>query len=215
MQVKILTYDHLPQVMDIYYRNFDSISEKQVQKTGEPIAKDEHFYKMTELWVSAIKKYYLSNEDVDHILMGLFQESRLLAYVAIRYDLPEDWNDGWVVSYLKADPKINVMSNGGLRLLWLEMFSYSESLGKIRWHTITEKKRHRAFDAFGIKVVPEINNRYDFYTLCEIPANTRADVDWVYAMMGRVIHTHKDYIVRTGVLQLEYQKNISHTETNA
>lgn len=205
MQVKILTSEYYLQIKDIYYRNFDSISKKQSKKTGEGIAKDEHFYKMTELWFSAIERYYLSDKDVDHILMGLFQEDQLLAYVAIRYDLPEEWNDSWVVSYLKADPEINVMSNGGLRLLWLEMFSYSESLGKIRWHTITEKKRHRAFDAFGIKVVPEINNRYDFYTLCEIPANTRSDIDWVYAMMGRVIHTHKDYIVRTGVLKAEYQ----------
>ncbi len=206
MQVKILTSEHYLQIKDIYYRNFDSISKKQSKKTGEGIAKDEHFYKMTELWFSAVEKYYLSDKDVDHILMGLFQEDQLLAYVAIRYDLPKEWNDGWVVSYLKADPEINVMSNGGLRLLWLEMFSYSESLGKIRWHTITEKKRHLAFDAFGIRVVPEINNRYNFYTLCEIPANTRSDIDWVYAMMGRVIHTHKDYIVRTGVLKAEYQK---------
>ena len=166
MQVKILTRDHFFQIKDIYYRNFDSISKKQTKKTGEGISKDEHFYKMTDLWFSAVEKYYLSEEDTDHILMGIFQEEQLLAYVAIRYDLPQEWNDGWVVSYLKADPKINVMSNGGLRLLWLEMFSYSESRGKLRWHTITEKKRHRAFDAFGIKVVPEINNRYDFYTLC-------------------------------------------------
>ena len=206
MQVKILTRDHFFQIKDIYYRNFDSISKKQTKKTGEGISKDEHFYKMTDLWFSAVEKYYLSEEDTDHILMGIFQEEQLLAYVAIRYDLPQEWNDGWVVSYLKADPKINVMSNGGLRLLWLEMFSYSESRGKHRWHTITEKKRHRAFDAFGIKVVPEINNRYDFYTLCEIPANTISNIDWVYAMMGRVTHTHKDYIVRTGVLKPEWRK---------
>lgn len=199
--IKILTAEHYKSIEQIFHDNFEAVSERHFKKTGSVYPKDELYVKMTDLWFLALTKYYLNDDDTDHILMGLFVDNILAAYVAIRYDLPGEYNDGWVVSYLKSDPSINIINNGGLRQLWLEMFAYSESRGKNRWHTITEKKRHSAFDAFGIKVVPEINNRYDFYTLCDIPRGTRSDINWVYAMMGKMIHYDKDYIVRTGILK--------------
>lgn len=201
MNVKILTIEHYGSIEQIFHDNFEAVSYRHFKKTGSGYLKDELYVKMTDLWFSALTKYYLNDNDTDHVLMGLFVDNRLAAYVAIRYDLPGEYNDGWVVSYLKADPTINIVNNGGLRQLWIEMFSYSEIKGKKRWHTITEKKRHSAFDAFGIKIVPEINNRYEFYTLCNVPRGTRSDIDWVYAMMGKMIHYDKDYIVRTGILK--------------
>lgn len=206
VQVKILNNDYIVSIEDIYYRNFESVSVKHKQKTSKDLLKDDLYYKMTELWFTALKKYYLDDTDLDHILLGLFDNNMLIAYVAIRFDLPKEWQDGWVVSYLKADPDINIIANGGMRLLWIEMFAYAESRNKTKWHTITEKKRHSAFDAFGIKIVPEINNRYEYHTLCEIPAGTRSEIDWVFAMMGRIVHHDKDYIVRTGVLRTDSSK---------
>jgi hypothetical protein len=201
VSIKILSAEHYKSIEQIFHDNFEAVSNRQFKKIGVAYPKDELYVKMTALWFSALTKYYLNTDDTDHVLMGLFVDNTLAAYVAVRYDLPDQYNDGWVVSYLKADPAINIINNGGLRQLWIEMFDYSESRGKKRWHTITEKKRHSAFDAFGIKVVPEINNRYDFYTLCDVPRGTKSDIDWVYAMMGKMIHYDKDYIVRTGILK--------------
>lgn len=201
LSVRILTDKDSPKIEDIYHRNFDSVSKKHYLKTGSYLEKDQLYEKMTALWFSALYRYYLNPKDDQHILLGLFEESTLVAYVAIRFDLPSGYENGWVVSYLKADPDVNIIKNNGMRLLWLEMFAYSENLGKTKWYTITEKKRHEAFDAFGIKVVPEINNRYEYSTVCEIPAGTRSDIDWIFAMMGRIIHQDKDYIVRVGTLK--------------
>lgn len=205
VQVKILNEDDFLQIEKIYYDNFEAVSQRHLRKTGSQLLKDELYHHMTTLWFDALKKYYLNQSDMDHILMGLLDKDILHAYVAIRFDLPEGWDDGWVVSYLKADPNFNIISNGGLRKLWLDMFTYAESRNKVRWHTITEKKRHSAFDAFGIKVVPEINNRYDYFTTCDIPAGTKSNIDWVFAMMGRIVHYDKDYIVRTGILKPEFR----------
>ena len=205
MQVKILNEDYFSQIEKIYHDNFEAVSQRHLRKTGSPYPKDELYHQMTAMWFNALRKYYLDEADTDHILMGLLDQDTLHAYVAIRFDLPEDWKDGWVVSYLKADPKFNIIANGGLRQLWLDMFAYAESRKKVKWHTITEKKRHSAFYAFGIKVVPEINNRYDYFTLCDVPAGTKSEIDWVFAMMGRIIHYDKDYIVRTGILRPEFR----------
>jgi hypothetical protein len=81
------------------------------------------------------------------------------------------------------------------------MFDNVEALGKTEWHTLVEKDRHGAFDSVGKKSVKEIDDRYEYRTLCEIPRGTRSSIDWVYAMMGRQIVDNKDFIVRTGVLR--------------
>jgi hypothetical protein len=201
MFVRILNPDDYAAVEKIYHSNFEAVSQRQFLKTGNHYEKDSVYMKITEMWFSALNKYYLDSADQDHILLGLFDQDYLLAYVGIRFDLPAGFENDWVVSYLKADPDVNIINNKGMQLLWIEMFKYAESRNKSRWHTITEVKRHRAFDAFGIKMVPEINNRYEFFTMEEIPAGTRSQYDWVFAMMGKMIHYDKDYMLRTGVLK--------------
>ncbi|MEY4333966.1 MAG: hypothetical protein RLZZ196_2709 [Bacteroidota bacterium] len=200
MIVRHLNYSDLPDIERIFYANNEWIERKNNLR-GKKVMSKEKLSHLVPLWFAALNKWYLDPDDDDHILLGLFDNDVLQAYVGIRYDLPGEFKDGWVVSYLKSDPRINLIKNGGMRLLWIEMFNYSESIGKKRWHTITEKTRHRAFDAFGKRLVPEIDQRYEYYTLCEIPAGTRPREDWIFSMMGRTIQEETDYIVRTGVLK--------------
>jgi hypothetical protein len=200
-KIRILSLNDIEQIKDLYYKNFDALSERNKKKTGVPLEKNQKFYQITNQYFSALEKYYLLDEDQDHIMFGLFSNNKLLAFVGARYDLSGEFQDSWVISYLKSSPDSDIVINSGLRQLWLHIFQYSESRGKIRWHTITDKTNHSKFNAFGKKLVPEIDNRYNFYTLCEIPAGAKSDIDWVYAMMGRMIHHDKDYIVRTGILK--------------
>jgi hypothetical protein len=200
MIVRHLTLTDLPEVERIFYANNDAVAKKNKLR-GKTVMPSEKLSHLIPMWLSAMTKWYLNPDDKDHVLLGLTEGSTLLAYVGIRYDLPAEYADSWVVSWLKADPEINLIKNGGMKMLWSEMFNYSESIGKKRWHTITEKNRHRAFDSFGKKLVPEINDRYTYYTLCEIPAGTKPTEDWIFAMIGRTIQEESDYIVRTGVLK--------------
>ena len=200
MIVRHLDFTDLPEIERIFYANNDSVAKKN-EIRGKKVMPKEKLSHLIPLWFSAMEKWYLNPEDTDHILLGLVEGNKLLAYVGIRFDLPGEFSDSWIVSWLKADPEINLIKNGGMKLLWTEMFAYAEGKGKKRWHTITEKSRHRAFDAFGKKLVPDIDNRYHYYTLYEIPAGTRPKDDWVFAMMGRTVQEETDYIVRTGVLK--------------
>ena len=200
MIVRHLTLTDLPEVERIFYANNDAVSKKNKIR-GKTVMPSEKLSHLIPMWLNAMNKWYLNPDDQDHVLLGLVEGPILLAYVGIRYDLPTEYADSWIVSWLKADPEINLIKNGGMKMLWSEMFNYSESIGKKRWHTITEKNRHRAFDSFGKKLVPEINDRYTYHTLCEIPAGTKPAEDWIFAMMGRTIQEESDYIVRTGVLK--------------
>lgn len=205
MKVRHLNYNDLQEIERIFYSNKEAVSIRNSKK-GKSNIDSEKLAHLVPLWFDAMKKWYLNLEDKEHILLGLEENNKILAYVGIRLDLPGEYSDGWVVSWLKADPNINLINNGGMKKLWEEMFNYAESVGKIRWHTITEKKRHRAFDAFGKKLVPEINNRYDYYTLCEILPGTKPKEDWIFAMMGRTIQDTTTFIVRTGILKEEYRR---------
>ena len=205
MIVRHLNYDDLPEIERIFYSNKSAVEERNLKKQKITMS-SEKLAHLIPLWFDAMKKWYLNPKDDQHILLGLEEENRILAYVGIRLDLPGEYSDGWVVSYLKADPNINLIRNGGMKMLWLEMFKYAEDRGKIRWHTITEKKRHKAFDAFGKKLVPEIDNRYEYYTLCEILPGEKPKDDWIFSMMGRTIQETTAFIVRTGILKLEYRR---------
>jgi hypothetical protein len=205
--VRHLNYADLPGIEKIFFENTDAVQERKKKRNQFDESQREKLSHLTALWFDAMNKWYLNPNDKEHILLGLEDQGTLLAYVGIRLDLPGEYSDGWVVSWLKADPSVNLIKNGGMRMLWLEMFRYAESVGKIRWHTITEKARHRAFDAFGKKLVPEIDSRYDYYTLCEVTPGTRPTDDWVFAMMGRTIQDKSTYLVRTGILKPEFRIN--------
>ena len=181
MIVRHLTISDLPEIERIFYANNESVERKNNLR-GKKVMPKEKLSHLIPLWFNAMNKWYLNPEDKEHILLGLIEGDKLLAYVGLRFDLPGEFSDSWIVSWLKADPATNLIKNGGMKLLWSEMFGYAESVGKKRWHTITEKNRHRAFDAFGKKLVPEIDKRYTYYTLCEIPAGTRPPEDWIFEM---------------------------------
>jgi hypothetical protein len=199
MIVRQLETQDYDQVERIYHLSLESSDRIKIKK-NIPMPDSKLREEMTARWLSAIKKMYLNSQDLDHILFGVFDGDRLLSYVGIRLDLPIDYQDGWIVSWLKGDPSTDQILNGALRMLWIYMFNYCEKLGKIKWHTIVDKERHSAFDAFGRRAVPEINDRYHFYTLCDIPSNTRPELEWAWAMMGRQLQS-TDMIVRTGVLK--------------
>lgn len=200
MIVRHLSLEDLSKVEKIFYANNEFVDKKNKLRGKKTMPKGKLAH-LIPLWFEAMNKWYLNPDDKEHALLGLFDNDMLLAYVGIRFDLPGEFADSWVVSWLKSDPSVDIIKNGGMKLLWTEMFDYAESCGKRRWHTITEKNRHRAFDAFGKKLVPDIDSRYTYYTLCEIPAGTRPAEDWIFAMMGRTIQENTDYIVRTGVLK--------------
>lgn len=203
MKARILTIKDLPEITRVFHA---SMKEEQVKnlKRGLPPQSEEDIKLSEELtakWFWGIENWYLNDNDDQHILFGVFSDTQLVAFVGARLDLPKEYKNGWVVSWLKGDPSVNLISTGAIKELWRFMFDNVEALGKTEWHTLVEKNRHGAFDSFGKKLVKEIDDRYEYYTLCEIPRGTRSDIDWVYAMMGRQIIDNKDYIVRTGVLR--------------
>jgi hypothetical protein len=203
MHVNILSLKDLPEISQVFY---DSTKEEQIRnlKRGLPPQTDEEVklsHEMTSKWFWSINNWYLNDLDHQHILFGVFEKEKLLAFVGARLDLPEEYKSGWVVSWLKSDPAFNIVSTGAITILWKYMFNYIEGLGKTQWHTLVEQGRHKAFDSFGKKLVSDIDDRYEYHTLCEIPRGTRSNIDWVYAMMGRQILDNKDYIVRTGTLK--------------
>jgi len=203
MNVKILTKQDLSEVTRVFHA---SMKEEQARnlKRGLPPQSEEEIKlgkELTDKWFWGVENWYLNDKDDQHILFGVFNDTHLVAFVGARLDLPKEYSNGWVVSWLKGDPSINLITSGAIKKLWAFMFDNVEALGKTEWHTLVEKDRHGAFDSFGKKLVKEIDDRYEYRTLCEIPRGTRSDIDWVYAMMGRQIVDNKDYIVRTGVLR--------------
>lgn len=203
MKAKVLTLKDFSEISRVFHA---SMKEEQIRnlKRGIPPQTDEDIKlseELTEKWFWGIQNWYLNDQDDQHILFGVYDKRKLVAFVGARLDLPGEYSNGWVVSWLKGDPDVNITRNGAISILWNFMFDHCEQLGKTEWHTLVEQDRHGAFDSFGKKLVKEIDDRYEYHTLCEIPRGTRSDIDWVYAMMGRQIIDNKDYIVRTGVLR--------------
>lgn len=203
MNVKILSSIDLLEITRVFHA---SVQEEQIRnlKKGLPLQTEAELKlsnEMTAKWFWGIENWYLNKDDDQHMLFGVFDKEQLVAFVGARLDLPEEYNNGWVVSWLKGDPAVNIATTGAITDLWKFMFDHIEKRGKTEWHTLVEKDRHGAFDSFGKKLVKEIDDRYEYHTLCEIPRGTRSTIDWVYAMMGRQILDNKDYIVRTGVLK--------------
>lgn len=202
MKVRLLTIADYDQIEKIHYDTFFSDRRKK-ELRGKPVSHDfERIARKDEKLFSAIKKYYLNPDDKEHLMWGVFDDQEhLLVYTGVRLDLPGIWNDGFVFAWMKGDPTVNNVRNGAMYLMLKEAYDYCESVGKKRWYWIIEKDRHSKYNALANKSTKFIDERYDFYTLCEIPRGSKPDIDWVWAMIGRVQDFENDYIVRAGVLK--------------
>jgi hypothetical protein len=145
------------------------------------------------VWISAMKRLYLQG-DVDHCLYGLFRDNKLIAMGGYRSDLPEPYNDGWVVVYLKTDPEVSFSC---LNPIWEKIYEDCENRGMTTWHCLIEPRRQKKFDAWYRRNMIDINDRYTYHTSVVIPAGTQPDIDWVWGMMGRKL-SKADFIIRTG-----------------
>lgn len=161
-------------------------------KTPIPI---EYLESTWNVWSEAIKRYYLVDDNY-HYLYGYWKDGKLIAHLGWRCDLPEPYNNDWVMVYLKGDPDINIAFEA-LPALGKKMFEECEAKGLTRWHSIWYKDRYKKFDAWEKKFLGDFRQKYEFTTLCEIPAGTKPDIEWVWAMMGRDI-LKTDQQVRTG-----------------
>lgn len=147
-------------------------------------------------WIPGITKYYLSHNDDAHLMYGVFEDDRLMCILGWRSDLPVPYDKDWVVMYLKSVPDINA-TRTYFPMLWRAMYEKCESSGLVRIHGLYEPHRISKYDAFSRKRAPDIDDRYTYETTMFIPAGTRPEVDWVWAMLGK--QTHKvDFIIRTG-----------------
>lgn len=202
MHVRLLDQTDYEQVMRIYKDSTISDNRRkeargiEVEKNLEKIAKVD--FKFSE----AMKRLYLEPNDKDHPMWGAFDSNgRLLVYTGVRLDLPGAWRDGFVFAWWKGDPSVNNVRNGANHSILKTAYDYCEGIGKKRFYWIIEKDRHSRYNALAIKSTTFIDERYDFYTLCEIPKGTKPEIDWVWSMLGRIPAVNVDTIVRAGVLK--------------
>lgn len=193
---KRLTINDVPQIEKLFWKchlaEADRAAQKPNSTTEVPVDQIEDYWK---LWITGMVKYYLIDDDF-HYLYGIFEGEELKAMVGWRCDLPEPYQDGWVIVYLKADPSRNALKQY-MKPLWEFMFTECENRGLDTWHSLIRPGRWSKFDAFYQRMIPAINNKYTYETTVDIPAGTKPEIDWVWGMMGRR-PLKEDYIVRTG-----------------
>ena len=202
MHVRLLTQDDYEQVMRIY-RDSTVSDHRRKESRGIEVEKDpEKIAKVDLKFSEAMKRLYLNTEDKDHPMWGVFDDhNNLLVYTGVRLDLPGIWRDGFVFAWWKGDPAVNNVRNGAINLILRTAYDYCESIGKKRFYWIIEKDRHSRYNALAIKSTTFIDERYDFYTLGEVPKGTKPEIDWVWSMLGRIPAVNVDTIVRAGVLK--------------
>jgi len=202
MKIRLLTIEDFDQIERIYYDSF--IAERHKRELRNlPVEKDfEKIAKKDKTWFDAIKALYLDPLDKHHLMWGAFDDTgNLTVYVCVRTDLPGIWRDGFVFAWMKGDPSVNNMTNGSLAAIWKEAYAHCEGIGLTKWYWIIEKDRLRKFNAFASRSTQFVDDRYDPYTLCDIPKGSKPDIDWVWSMIGRVTSPDTDYIVRAGRLK--------------
>ena len=194
MEIKRLDHSDFEQIKDLFWRCHTAQAERAQIKKGKKTDEEdlEEFWK---LWSIGIKRYYLNHDDF-HYLYGTFEDGILLSLAGWRCDLPKPYHNDWVIVYLKSDPDINILYKY-MKPLWEFMFEECEKRGLTTWHALIEPHRYSSFDAFYQRLIPKINNGYEYKTSWDIPAGTKPDEDWVWSMMGRR-PLKVDYIVRTG-----------------
>jgi hypothetical protein len=202
MYVRLLDVNDFKQVEKIYYDSFISDRKRKELRNIEVEKDFDKIEKVDKKWFDAIYNLYLNPKDTDHPMWGVFDDNdKLLVYTGVRLDLPGIWNDGFCFAWMKGDPAVNNVRNGAMYLMLKTAYDYCESIGKTKWYWIIEKDRHSRYNALAIKSTKFIDDRWDPYTLCEIPRGHKPDIEWVWSMIGRMPSTDTDYIVRAGSLK--------------
>lgn len=196
MDIKRLDHTDFESIKDLFWRCHNAEAERAVALKGSDLEENlKELPRFWEIWSAGIQKYYLTHDDY-HYLYGIYQDNKLMSMVGWRCDLPVPYDKDWVIVYLKADPSINALKSY-VAPLWKLMFDKCEERGLTSWHSLIEPNRWSKFDAFYQKLIPEINDRYEYTTTWTIPAGEHPGEDWVWAMMGRR-PLKTDYMVRTG-----------------
>jgi hypothetical protein len=192
--IKRLDLENFEEIKNLFWRCELARVQRSNTPGKEPIPV-EYITATWNVWSEAIKKYYLINDEF-HYLYGCWIDDKLVAHLGWRCDLPKPYDNDWVMVYLKGDPDYNIAFEA-LPDLGKKMFEECEKRGLTRWHSIWYKERYKKFDAWERKFLGDFRKHYEFSTLCEIPAGTRPEIDWIWAMMGRDI-LKTDQEVRTG-----------------
>lgn len=146
-------------------------------------------------WVEGMQRYYLVGNDT-HYLYGYYHDGRIMSCMGWRCDLPQPWDDGWVVGHLKTRPGVGLRTSGMVDL-WRSMFEICEEKGLKRWHMLIPEGTRDGYQSVADRFFSDIDNNYDYEWSLVVPANTKPDVDWVWGTMGRVEHD-KEIRLRTG-----------------
>ncbi len=147
-------------------------------------------------WLEGMKRYYLVGKDT-HYLYGYFSnDGQLVSCMGWRCDLPDPWDDGWVVGHLKTLPGYSIRRSGMIEL-WNIMFDICESKGLRRWHMLIPESNRDAYQMVADKFFNDIDSTYTYDWTLVIPARTQPEIDWVWGTMGRVLHD-KEIRLRTG-----------------
>jgi hypothetical protein len=153
-------------------------------------------------WLEGMQKWYLAPQDDVHFLYGYFKDDILVSCMSWRCDLPEPYNDGWVVGNLKSRPGYTVRTNGMLEL-WTEMFKICEGMGLKKWHMIIPEGNSRRYQAVADRYFSNIDSSYEYEWSIIVPPNTQPDIEWVWGSMGKVL-LNTEIRVRTGTKKWEY-----------
>lgn len=156
-------------------------------------------------WLEGMKRWYLDPKSITHYMYGWYKDGKLISCMTWRCDLPEPWNDGWVVGNLKSVPGNTVKTNGMLEI-WNKMFEICESLGLKRWHMVIPESNSHRYQVVADRYFRDIDSSYDYEWSIVVPPNTKPEVEWVWGTMGRML-LNNEIRVRTGTKKPEFQKN--------
>lgn len=200
VEVRRLDLLDVDEIRSLFWECHTAEAERVSVRKGDDLqANLDSIPKYWDMWIGAIKKYYLTHVDEKHFLYGVFKDDRLMCFLGWRCDIPAPYDKDWIIVYLKSTPDINATMEY-MPILWRFMFDKCEADGLTTYHSLIEPHRLNKYDSFYRRKIPDIDNRYTFETTMVIPADTKPEVEWVWAMMGR--QTHKvDYILRTGTLK--------------
>ncbi len=190
-----LNFSHWADIEDLYHDCDSGIKRKFIARGEWPDNAEASQNKIWQIWQAGIKRYYLVDDNY-HFLYGIWDEGKLQTMLGWRCDLPQPYNNDWIIVYMKSRPDKN--STGQyLAPLWRLMFEQCEARGFTKWHAIVSKDRFTKFDAFERRFTADIHARYKYETTVDIPPQTKPDIEWVWSMMGRqLLKTHQE--IRTG-----------------
>ena len=187
------------------HAHFKDLKELVSTKSGiRSVVADDMSYVLQyrQRWVEGMQKHYLNPESTTHFLYGWYDNDVLVSCMGWRCDLPEPWNDGWVVGNLKSRPGYTVKTNGMLHL-WNKMFEICEGLGLKRWHMVIPENNSRRYQVVADRYFKDIDSSYDYDWTIIVPPETKPDIDWVWGSMGR-IKLNTEIRVRTGTKKWEH-----------